>query len=232
MLRLARDRLLLPAGMAALLMLALAYWWLDDGPHEIFGTAMLGLLVWHLTMNRRWFLKLRGGRYDARRWVVLMIHVWLGITMAVLLATSVLISRSVLSFARFTDNVSVIELHWFSAYWVAIIVAIHAGSHWTRVMTIAGGLLRQSPSPIRSAVLRLAALLLLGFGAWSFTVLGVSTKLLFGYSLEFWDFNRGASPFFAHWTAMMAGVAVLSHYTLVCLRSLDKTHVRTTEGQT
>ena len=31
MLRLARDRLLLPVAMAALLISALAYWWLDNG---------------------------------------------------------------------------------------------------------------------------------------------------------------------------------------------------------
>ncbi|WP_082546906.1 MULTISPECIES: hypothetical protein [Rhizobium/Agrobacterium group] len=232
MLRLARDRLLLPVAMAALLISALAYWWLDNGPHEIFGTAMFGLLGWHLTMNRRWFLKLRSGHYDARRWVVLMIHVWLGITMAALVVTSVLISRSVLGFAQFTNSVSVIELHWFSAYWVVIIVAIHAGTHWTRVMTVAANLLRLSPSPIRSGVRRLAALLLLGFGAWSFAVLGVSTKLTFSYSLEFWDFTSAVSPFFAHWTAVMASVAVLSHYTMAGLRSLDRTRIRKTEDQT
>jgi len=61
-------------------MAAAAYWWLDNGPHEIFGTAMFPLLGWPLTMNRRWFLKLRNGRYDARRWVVLVTHVWLGIS--------------------------------------------------------------------------------------------------------------------------------------------------------
>ncbi len=218
--------------MAALLISALAYWWLDNGPHEIFGTLMFGLLGWHLTTNRRWFLKLRSGRYGARRWVVLVTHIWLGITMTVLVVTSVLISRSVLSFAQFSNDVTIIELHWFSAYWVAIIVAVHAGTHWTRVMTVAGTVFRLSPSRIRSGVLRLAALLLLGVGAWSFTVLGVSTKLMFGYSLEFWDFTSAVSPFFAHWTVVMAGVAVFSHYAMICLRQLDEIRTRTMEGQT
>jgi hypothetical protein len=232
MLRVARDRLLLPSVMAALLILALAYWWLDNGPHELFGTAMFGLLGWHLTMNRRWFLKLRNGRYNARRWLILVTHVWLGITMTVLIVTSVLISRSVLSFAQFSNDVTIIELHWFSAYWVAIIVAVHAGTHWTRVMTVAGAVFRLSPSRTRSGVLRLAALLLLGLSAWSFTVLGVTTKLMFGYSLEFWDFTSGVSPFFAHWATVMAGVVVLSHYAMICLRLLNKTGIRKTEDQT
>lgn len=232
MLRLMTDRLVLPASMTALLMLALAYWWLDNGPHEIFGTAMFGLLGWHLTMNRRWFLRFRSGRYDARRWMVVGIHAWLGITMAVLVVTSVLISRSVLSFAQFTNNVSVIELHWFSAYWVTIIVAIHAGTHWTRVMTVAGTVFRVSPSRIRTAGLRLIAVLLLCFGAWSFAALGVSTKLMFGDSLEFWDFTGSVAPFFAHWTAVMAGVVVISHYAMLCLRALNKTSIPAMKGET
>ncbi|MEI1251424.1 hypothetical protein [Rhizobium aouanii] len=232
MLRLVTDRLLLPASMGALLMLALAYWWLDNGPHEIFGTAMFGLLAWHLTMNGRWFLTFRSGRYDVRRWVILITHAWLAITMAVLVVTSVLISRSVLSFVQFTDNVSVIELHWFSAYWVMIIIAVHVGSHWTRVMATARTAFRLSPSWIRAVILRLVAVLLLGFGAWSFAVLGVSTKLMFGYSLEFWDFTSSVTPFFVHWTTVMAGVGVASHYAMVCLRSFTQTRTPTTKVQT
>lgn len=219
MLRLTTDRLLLPASMAALLMLALAYWWLDNGPHEMFGTALFGLLAWHLTVNGRWFQKVRIGRYDGRRRAVVVIHSWLAINMAVLFVTSVLISRSVLSFIQFTDNVSIIELHWFSAYWVAMIIAVHLGSHWTRVMTTARTVFGLSSSRIRAGVLRLVSVILLALGVWSFAVLGVSTKLMFGYSLDFWDFTASVTPFFAHWTAVVAGVAVLSHYALAGLRS-------------
>jgi hypothetical protein len=232
MLRLATDRLLLPAGMAVLLMLSLAYWWLDNVPHEIFGTLLFGLLAWHLSINRRWFLNLRTGRYDARRFAVVAIHTWLALNMAVLFVTSVLISRSMLSSIQFTDNVSVIELHWFSAYWVVMIIAVHVGTHWARVMAAAGTLFRPSPSRLRSGVLRFLALILLGFGAWSFAILGVSTKLMFGYSLDFWDFTTSVTPFFAHWTAVIAGVAVLSHYSMAGLRSAGKLRSQSRSGGT
>ncbi|KRC04503.1 hypothetical protein ASE23_28085 [Rhizobium sp. Root73] len=218
--------------MAALLLLSLAYWWLDNGPHEIFGTAMFGLLAWHLYTNRRWFLKLRIGRYDARRWAVAVMHTWLAINIAVLLVTSVLISRSVLSFIQFTDNISVIEFHWFSAYWVAMIIAVHVGSHWTRVMVTAATVFRLSPSRIRCGVLRLVAMTFVALGAWSFAVLGVSTKLMFGYSLDFWDFTASVTPFFAHWTAVVAGVAVLSHYSSAGLMSALKLRSQSQNGGT
>ncbi|OJG00160.1 hypothetical protein [Pararhizobium antarcticum] len=232
MLRLVTDRLLLPAGMATLLVLSLAYWWLDNGPHEIFGTLLFGLLAWHLSINRRWFLKLRVGRYDARRFAVVAIHTWLALNMVVLFVTSILISRSLLSFIQFTDNVSVIELHWFSAYWVVMIIAVHVGTHWSRVMAAAGTLFRLTPSRIRAWVLRLAAVMFVALGAWSFAVLGVSTKLMFGYSLDFWDFTTSVTPFFAHWTAIVAGVAVLSHYSMAGLRSAGTLRSQSRKGGT
>lgn len=230
MLRLATNRLLLPAGMASLLLLSLAYWWLDNAPHEIFGTAMFGMLSWHIWVNRRWFLNLRTGRYDVRRWAVFAAHAWLAINMAVLLVTSALISRFVLGSIRLTDNGGIIEIHWFSAYWVAVIFAIHVGSHWRRVMPTAGTLFNLSPSRLRTLVLRFAALILFVLGGWSFAVLDVSTKLMFGYSIEFWDFTASVTPFFAHWTAVVAGVAVVSHYGFVLLRSKAKAHNQAMKG--
>ncbi|NHT77728.1 hypothetical protein [Ferranicluibacter rubi] len=231
MFRLWTRRILLPASMAALLMLSLAYWWLDNGPHELFGAAMFTLLAWHLTVNRRWFMRLGTGRYDLHRWAVTLVHAWLAILMTVLVCTSLLISRSLPGMPPLTDQVGIVELHWFSAYWVVLIVAVHAGSHWTRVMTTARTALGVSPSRIRTGMGRLAALLLLGFGAWSFAVLGVSTKLTLGYSIAFWDFTSSVTPFFAHWTAVMAGAAVLSHYAMVSIRAHRQTSRPATRDQ-
>ena len=62
------KRLVLPAAMAALLLLALAYWWLENLPHEIFGTVLFALLGWHIAVNRTWFRNLfRDGRIRAGR---------------------------------------------------------------------------------------------------------------------------------------------------------------------
>jgi len=231
MLRLAAHRLCLPAGMAALLILALAYWWLDNGPHEVFGVVFFGLLSWHLFINRHWFLKLRLGHYNARRWIVAAIHTWLMINIAVLLITSAAVSHSIAGFFQYSVNASVVEFHWFSAYWVVMIIAVHVGTHWTRVMSSVATLFRLSPSRISAGVLRLLALVLLAFGAWSFALLGVATKLTFGYSLDFWDFTASVTPFFAHWSAVMAGVAVISHYSLAGLRSAGKLRSQSKVGQ-
>ncbi|YCI07187.1 hypothetical protein M1D34_31560 (plasmid) [Ensifer sp. D2-11] len=39
------NRLAVPGAMAILLLLSLAYWWLDNLPHEAFGTAVFAVLA-------------------------------------------------------------------------------------------------------------------------------------------------------------------------------------------
>lgn len=213
------TRLALPGAMAVFALMSLAYWWLDNLPHEIFGTVMFALLVWHIVVNRLWFKNLFRGRYDARRTVAVGLHLMLIVNMTVLVLTSIIISKSVFPFLPIPDNIYMRDVHWFSAYWVMIIVGIHVGLHWTRVMGTTRTSLRLSPSGrIRTLWLRIAALLVAAFGVWSFLVLGVWAKLTFTYSLDFWDFTASVTPFFGHWLGVISLPAVLTHYGMTWWR--------------
>jgi hypothetical protein len=214
------KRLVLPAAMAALLLLALAYWWLENLPHEIFGTVLFALLGWHLTVNRTWFGNLFRGRYDTRRTITLVLHLLLIANMLVLLVTSVVISKSVFELLPIPDSIYLRDVHWFAAYWVMVIVGLHLGLNWTRIMALARTTLRLSPgNSARTLVLRIAVALLGGSGAWSFLVLGVWGKLTFTYSLDFWDFTSAVTPFFGHWAGVVSLSAIMAHYGMVVLGS-------------
>jgi Domain of unknown function (DUF4405) len=221
------KRLVLPAAMAALLLLALAYWWLENLPHEIFGTVLFALLGWHLTVNRTWFRNLFRGRYDTRRTITLVLHLLLIANMLVLLVTSVVISKSVFELLPIPDSIYLRDVHWFAAYWVMVIVGLHLGLNWTRIMALARTTLRLSPgNSARTLVLRIAVALLGGSGAWSFLVLGVWGKLTFTYSLDFWDFTAAVTPFFGHWSGVVSLPAIITHYGMMVLgsrRSAPKT---------
>ncbi|TGR18842.1 DUF4405 domain-containing protein [Mesorhizobium sp. M00.F.Ca.ET.149.01.1.1] len=209
------HRLLIPVGMAALLLLSLAYWWLDNIPHEIFGTAVFVLIAWHIAMNRLWFRNVFRGRYDGRRVFTVLLHLFLIVNMAVLLTTSIVISRSVVAFLPLPNITYLREIHWFSAYWVMIVVGIHLGIHWIRVLALLRSMLGLSRrSLLRAWTLRAAALACAGFGMWSFWVLGIWGKLTFTYSLEFWDFTASVTPFFGHWAGVLALPAILTHYVM------------------
>lgn len=207
------QRLGLPLAMAAGLLLSLAYWWLGNIAHELFGTAVFALLAWHLVVNRRWFANLAHGRYDGRRVLKLILHLALVINMAVLLVTSVVISKSVFAALPIPDSIYLRDIHWFAAYWVMVVVGVHVGLHWTRLMTLVRNTLGLCPTGAKGILaLRLVTAALGAFGLWSWSVLDVWGKLTFTYSLDFWDFTTAIAPFFGHWAGVVALPAIAAFY--------------------
>jgi len=214
------TRLALPALMASSLLLCLAYWWLGNLPHEISGTGLFVLLGWHIASNRRWFKNMFRGRYNGRRLVTLALHLLLIANMTILLATSVAISKSIVGIGQFPATARLRELHWFSAYWAVIVVGVHLGLHWPRVMT-SGRTMLGLPAPGRFQIwaLRCAAAFAFCFGIWSFILLGVWTKLTFRYSLDFWDFSASAAPFFGHWAGVATLPTIFTYYLTLWWRA-------------
>jgi hypothetical protein len=68
-----------------------------------------------------------------------------------------------------------------------------------------------SAVPIRSRAGTLAVVGA-GFGVMSLPVLDVGTKLSFGYSVDFWDFEASVLPFFVRWAAVLLLVSVVTYY--------------------
>lgn len=213
------QRVMLPSLMLALLLVSLAYWWLDNFPHEVFGTALFALLLWHIYLNRTWFKNLGRGAYDARRTTRLILHAGLIVNMVVALVTSVVISKSVFTWLPIRDSIYFREIHWFSAYWVMIVTGIHVGLHWERLRASLMNLLGfgQANKVVRGILLTMGAALLVQ-GLASFQILGVWTKLTFNYSLDFWDFTASVAPFFGHWLAVFTVPAIITHALMTIWR--------------
>lgn len=208
------SRLVFDGLAAVLLLLCLAYWWLGNLTHELFGTALFALLIRHNIQNRRWYAMLGKGPRNAPRTVATILNLALAAVMLFLLITSLAISRSVFAFLPIPDNFTMRELHWFIAYWVLVIVGMHLGLHWERVMTITRNALNLRPSQWRVRALRLLALVLSAWGVYAVSLMDLGTKLTFGYSLSMWDFNNDALMFFLHWFAIIALIATATHFAL------------------
>ncbi|WP_157705939.1 DUF4405 domain-containing protein [Shewanella bicestrii] len=205
--------LLLPCVMLTFLLLSLAYWWLENVPHEIFGSLFFMLLTWHIARHKSWLNGLLKGRYDKRRIVMVLLHAALLVNMIILLVTSIVISKTVFGFLPI-DSIYLREIHWFSAYWVMVITGIHVGIHWARVMGLSRALMKLNDNAYRKLALRIAVVAIVGIGVWSFSVLGIWTKLTFTYSLDVWNFKTSVTPFFGHWLTVIALPAVVTHYAM------------------
>lgn len=212
-------RLTLDCGAVSCLLLALAYWWQPNIVHEVLGAVLFALLCAHVFWNRRWFQALPKGRYDLRRSFTAFIHIGLLAGMLVLLITGLTISQTLFRFLDFSDAMILREAHWFSAYWVMVLVGLHLGLNIKRVVTW----LRLAPqvAGCRRILLRSSAVLIAAGGIQSSYAMELGTKLSFGYSVNFWDFDNDPMLFFVHWSA------IIGFYALVAAMILKLLTVRT-----
>lgn len=212
-------RLVLDSTAFLLLLLSFAYWWLGNAAHEAFGTALFVMLGRHLLSNMGWWRSLGRGRYNLSRIASIGLTVCLATAMAILLATSFAISRSIFAWLPLPDSFALREAHMFAAYWVMALVGLHIGLNWRRVNTFIGRL-GFDGRLWRWGATCIAALIALQ-GIESATTMDLWTRLRFDYSLLMWDFDSQPMEFLGHWLAILTLFAFATHWTARLFRSLS-----------
>jgi len=217
-----QARLLMNLVTGGLLLSALAYDWLGNLAHELIGTVMFGLLVAHNTFNRRWYgWAVRKGGRDLRGWLNIATIAALGTVMLILLATSIVISRSLFSALPIASAFGARQVHAQAAYWALVIVAVHVGMRWSMIMTLMRSWLRLGASNAgRTWILRVVALSIAAYGIHSWTVIGTGSRLLAEMTLSFWNFEEAALHFFLHQGAVAGLIICVTHYTAALLQRL------------
>lgn len=206
------SRLWLTLAMTLLFIVALGCRLTGAVPHEWIGMAFCALCVLHLVINRRWFKGITKGRYTFRRHVNLLLNILLLIGMATLCATGILGSRHVFGFLEFKGGMDIRQLHTFAAYWGLVLLGIHTGLQWVKVLTglkaISGIAHLMSMNGVRLGLILLAA----GYGVWASFDRAMGSKLFLGFSFDFWDSARPEFLFYTHNFAILALYAVATHY--------------------
>lgn len=216
-------RLLLHLTALGLLVACLAYWWLDNLAHEIFGTVLFALLITHIAVNRRWYGAAMRGRYGVARVFNTVTIAGLAVTMATMLVTSVMISRDVFAFASLDGAFGVREIHMFTAYWVVLIVAVHMGFRWRVVMTVFARMFGIVETNIwRSAFLKAMVATVAVFGVRNCFEMTFGSKLMLTCTLDMWDFSESTLGFFVNYGSIMALVAALAHYSAAFVRRRER----------
>lgn len=218
-----RVRLFLDFLAVALIIACLAYWWLDNLSHEVFGTALFTLVIGHNVFNRRWYGNVRKGNRDTVRLFNIITIVCLAVAMLVMLVTSLLISRDLFAFMALDGAFAVREIHMFAAYWTLFIIAIHLGTRWTVVMNTARATLGLTTrSTVRTIALRAMALVIAIWGVKSSIDMAFGSKLMLSYSLDMWDFNESTIQFFVNYGSIVGLCAAVTHYGLNLIRSVAR----------
>jgi len=217
-----RVRLLLDFLAVALIIACLAYWWLDNLSHELFGAALFVLVLVHNVFNRRWYGGVAKRRMDATRILNLVTIICLAIGMLVMLVTSLLVSHDLFPFTALSGAFAVREIHMFAGYWVLLIIAIHLGTRWEVVMNVFRTTFDlQQANAVRAWSARILALVVAAWGVKSFSEMAFGSKLMLTYSLDMWDFNESTLGFFLNYGSIVGLFAAVTHYGLYSLRCIS-----------
>ena len=209
------SRLAFDGIAATLLLVGLAYWWLGNAVHELVGTAMFLLLILHNVFNRRWWSTIAKTRREPRGLFNAGLTFVLLTAMLALLVTSVLISNALAGVMPAYGGFTARQIHILAAYWALVIVAIHLGLRWPMIMGVARMLSGISnPSAARTVALRLITAVIAIHGVWSWSELGLGTKLAMKMTLDWWNFEESVVGFFVHCVAVAGLAMALTYYTM------------------
>lgn len=181
---------------------------------------MFLLIVSHIGFNRRFWTRIGRTPRAPRPLINVAITIALAVAMLVLLATSVLISENLPGLLPAAAVFSTRQVHTLAAYWALVIVAIHLGLRWPRLMGMARGLFGITRDSVaRAVLLRAGALAIAAHGVWSSLQLGLGGKLTLQLSLDWWNFEQSVAGFFVHCLAIAGLYGVLTYYVVRWLPS-------------
>lgn len=180
--------------------------------HEWIGVVFCILCILHMAVNHRWFKNIPKGRYSFRRHTNTVLNILLPVTMAVLCATGIMGSRHVFGFLDLKGGMDIRQLHTFAAYWGLVLLGVHTGLQWVKVLTglrnITGIVNLMAMQGVRLCLL----LCLTVYGVWASFDRAMGSKLFLGFSFDFWDSARPELLFYTHNLAILALYAVVTHY--------------------
>lgn len=211
-----QRRILLDGAMVTLLLVALAYYWQDNRTHEVAGASLFVLLAAHNTLNRRWYGALPR-RQEARRNLDKVLVLALLVAFGALIVTSVMISQSIFSAFAIPDAFTARRIHALAAYWVLLLVGIHLGIRWPRIVALFHAATGTGTSRTWPALLRAGALGIAAAGIHGSFVMDVGAKLTSGMTLDTWDFSASVVMFFLHHVAIVGLYACATYYLFAWL---------------
>ena len=202
-------KLIVDAGMTALLLCLAAYQATGEALHEWFGIGMTALLILHHVLNRRWYGALFRGKYTAYRTLTTLVNTLLLASIALTALCGMAMSAHAVPFLYGMLPVSFArQVHLALSYWSFVLMGVHLGLHLPAMTARWNGRLKTT-----LAILFAAGA---GVGAWLFYKNGITDYMLFRAPFAFFDYDKSAVLVFLENLAMLAAFACFG----ACLAAL------------
>lgn len=200
--------------MTVLLLLLMSYQITGQELHEWIGIGMLVLFVTHNLLNFRWYGSLCKGKYKCLRMVQMVINFSLLLTMICLGFSGIVMSRHV--FAAFSIHgpmATARSMHLSASYWGFVLMSIHLGFHWSRILGMFRKLLKgKKKLGIILWILWGAMVWLAGCGLYLFIQKNIVSYMFLKVQFVFFDFEQNVASVFAEYLVMMGFWIFATYY--------------------
>ena len=218
----AQMKIMVDAAMTAALLLLMPYELIGTLPHEIIGTAMLVLFIVHHILNRKWTASVFKGRYTAMRSVQTAVILLMFLCILGSGVSGILLSKHLYTFLPDVAFSSLSRrVHMLCAYWGFVLMSLHLGFHWRRMVTAMG---RRKKSRIRTIVVRTLGVCIALYGCNAFVKRGVGDYLFLRTAFAFFDYSEPVILFILDYMAIMGTFAFLGYYLAMGLMKPDRKH--------
>jgi hypothetical protein len=215
-------KLVIDLVMTVLMLVAMAYHLTGNTLHEWVGISLFVLFIVHNILNRRWYQTIFKGKHNVRRILQIAVNLLFLLSMAVVLISSVPISRDIFTFILINDDMIVRQIHVLTAYWGFIIMAVHIGISWGTIINAVRKMTGiTGSSRICTIALRVLAVLIVVYGVQA------SFERNMGFKLTIYDPFGNWNPdstmrFLIDYLSVMGIYICGTHYALKFIQKQEK----------
>ncbi|MED3789263.1 DUF4405 domain-containing protein [Peribacillus frigoritolerans] len=221
-------RLVIDLSMTVLMLVAMAYQLTGNAMHELAGVILCLLFITHNILNRRWYKTIFKGKHNVRRILSIVVNLLFLISMAVVIISSVTISRNMIPFIPINDDTVLLQIHVMTSYWGFIFMAVHIGMSWATIINSVRKMTGiTGTSRIRTIAFRVMAVLIVVYGVQASFERGMLNKLTI-YNPFGWESYDSSMKFLLDHLAIMGIYISGTHYVLKFVQKQDKARLDTT----
>ena len=222
-------KIIVDIAMTAALLLLMAFELVGRQAHEWIGIAMFVLFVVHHILNRKWTGHLLRGKYPPIRILQMILAVLILICMMSSMVSGIVLSEYVFEAFSIRGGQSWVRiLHMLEAYWGFVLMSLHVGIHWNMMLGMAGkaagkrsGKDAARPKACGTWIIRLAGVLIAGYGIYAFGKRQIGMYLLLESEFVFFNFEEPRVYFFIDYLAMMGLFIWIGHYAAKLIRKFS-----------
>lgn len=127
-------RLSIDLSMTVLMLVVMAYQITRNTIHELLGSTLFLFFIAHNILNRRWYKMIFKGKHNVRRILSIAVNLLFLVSMAVVMLSSVPISRDIFAFIPINNDMMLLQIHVLTSYWAFIFMAVHIGLSWGTII--------------------------------------------------------------------------------------------------